>query len=68
MSGFDVALVVGARGLKRLPPDVRRAVVRTNGTFRVPAGWREVPGAMHQGRGVWFIPVERVSAEGDEHE
>jgi hypothetical protein len=50
--------VTGTRALLKIPADITRAVVRTTGAFRAPAGWREV-GAMHAGRNVWLITVER---------
>jgi hypothetical protein len=64
MSGFDVLILTGKRELKRLPQHVTRAIVKTRSNFEPPDGWQEVAGAMHAGKGVWFIPVERVKGEG----
>jgi hypothetical protein len=59
VSGFDITVVKGKRGLDRVPAHITRVVVQTNSAFVAPRGWREVPGASHAGRNVWFIPVER---------
>jgi hypothetical protein len=55
-------IVAGKRELLRLPAEVTRAVVKTTSAFQSPEGWREVNGAAHAGRNVWFIPVEREVA------
>lgn len=54
-------LVAGKSALLKLPRDVQRATVRTRGSFEAPPGWRETPGAMHVGHGVWLIPVKRAA-------
>ena len=32
---------------------------------KVPKGYRELPGAMHLGGGVWLLPMEPVTAPED---
>ena len=59
-------IVQNKQAIRDVPADVRRVSVRTRGNFTPPAGWVEVPGAMHVGRGVWLIPLERAALPGED--
>jgi hypothetical protein len=62
---MTTVFVAGKRALATVPQHVTRAVVRTRGNFTPPPGWQETPGAMHTGNGVWLVPVERATLEGE---
>lgn len=54
------AAITTRKELKYLPKSVKRALIQTRGNAKPPKGWKEEPGAMHIGKGIYIIPYSRI--------
>ncbi|MCA1799906.1 MAG: hypothetical protein LC650_01245 [Actinobacteria bacterium] len=46
--------------LKYVPKSIKQVIIQTRGNAKPPRGWREEPGAMHVGRGMYAVRYSRI--------
>lgn len=54
------AVYTTRKELKYVPKSVVRIILETRGNAKPPKGWKEEPGAMHVGSGMYAIPYSRI--------
>lgn len=54
------ALYTTKKDVKYVPKEIKRIIIEARGNAKPPKGWREEPGAIHVGGGIYVIPYSRI--------